>query len=109
MLKDKNMQILDRKLKKYFPNYIFQSLLATITLTIILYFENIFNCPGDSDSGLVLFHYTCYPYNHFPLISDQIFAKTMVKRFSLDVILKKYLKGYHASTTQVSVNFSGIV
>ena len=36
------MQIFDRKLKKYFPNYILQSLLATITLTIILYFENIF-------------------------------------------------------------------
>jgi len=36
------MQIFDRKLKKYFPNYIVQSLLATITLTIILYFENIF-------------------------------------------------------------------
>ena len=42
MLRDKNMQIFDRKLKKYFPNYIFQSLLATITLTIILHFENIF-------------------------------------------------------------------
>ena len=36
------MQIFDKKLKKYFPNYILQSLLATITLTIILYFENIF-------------------------------------------------------------------
>ena len=36
------MQIFDRKLKKYFPNYILQSLLATIALTIILYFENIF-------------------------------------------------------------------
>jgi len=36
------MQIFDRKLKKYFPNYILQSLLATITLSIILYFENIF-------------------------------------------------------------------
>ncbi|MEA1939764.1 MAG: HPP family protein [Candidatus Caldatribacteriota bacterium] len=36
------MQIFDRKLKKYFPNYILQSLLATVTLTIILYFENIF-------------------------------------------------------------------
>ena len=36
------MQIFDRKLKKYFSNYILQSLLATITLTIILYFENIF-------------------------------------------------------------------
>lgn len=36
------MQILDIKLKKYFSHYIFQSLLATITLTIILYFENIF-------------------------------------------------------------------
>jgi len=36
------MQIFDRKLKKYFPNYILQSLLATITLIIILYFENIF-------------------------------------------------------------------
>jgi len=36
------MQIFDRKLKKYFPNYILQSLLATITLAIILYFENIF-------------------------------------------------------------------
>ncbi|HAJ33778.1 MAG TPA: HPP family protein [Candidatus Atribacteria bacterium] len=36
------MQIFDRKLKKYFPHYIVQSLLATITLTIILYFENIF-------------------------------------------------------------------
>jgi len=36
------MQIFDRKLKKYFHNYILQSLLATITLTIILYFENIF-------------------------------------------------------------------
>jgi len=70
MLRDKNMQILDRKLKKYFPNYTFQSLLATISLTIILYFENIFNCPGDSGLVLVLFH---------------------------------------ASTTQVSVYFSGIV
>ena len=36
------MQIFDRKLKKYFPNYILQSLLATIALTIILYFINIF-------------------------------------------------------------------
>ena len=36
------MQIFDKKLKKYFPNYILQSLLATITLAIILYFENIF-------------------------------------------------------------------
>ncbi len=36
------MQIFDRKLKKYFPNYILQSLLATITLAIILYFENMF-------------------------------------------------------------------
>ena len=36
------MQIFDRKLKKYLPNYILQSLLATIALTIILYFENIF-------------------------------------------------------------------
>jgi|GEM_PF-1732409 hypothetical protein len=36
------MQIFDRKLKKYFTNYILQSLLATITLIIILYFENIF-------------------------------------------------------------------
>jgi len=35
------MQIFDRKLKKYLPNYILQSLLATIALTIILYFENI--------------------------------------------------------------------
>jgi CBS-domain-containing membrane protein len=40
------MQIFDRKLKKYFPNYILQSLLATITLTIILYFENIFTNTG---------------------------------------------------------------
>jgi len=36
------MQIFDRKLKKYFTNYILQSLLATITLIIILYFENLF-------------------------------------------------------------------
>jgi len=36
------MQIFDKKLKKYFTNYIIQSLLATITLIIILYFENIF-------------------------------------------------------------------
>ncbi|HER24370.1 MAG TPA: HPP family protein [Candidatus Atribacteria bacterium] len=36
------MQIFDRKLEKYFSNYIFQSILATITLTIILYFENVF-------------------------------------------------------------------
>jgi len=36
------MQLFDKKLKKYFLNYIFQSLLATITLAIILYFENIF-------------------------------------------------------------------
>jgi CBS-domain-containing membrane protein len=36
------MQVFDRKLKKYFTNYIFQSLLATIALTIILYFQNIF-------------------------------------------------------------------
>ena len=36
------MQIFDRKLKKYLPNYILQSLLATLALTIILYFENMF-------------------------------------------------------------------
>jgi len=36
------MQIFDKKLKKYFSHYILQSLLATITLTIILYFENMF-------------------------------------------------------------------
>jgi CBS-domain-containing membrane protein len=42
MPRDKNMQIFDKKLKKDFPNYMLQSLLATITLTIILYFENIF-------------------------------------------------------------------
>ena len=36
------MQIFDKKLKKFFPNYLLQSLLATMALTIILYFENIF-------------------------------------------------------------------
>lgn len=36
------MQIFDKKIKKYFLNYMLQSLLATIALTIILYFENVF-------------------------------------------------------------------
>lgn len=42
--------------------------------------------PKGNDSGLVLFHDTCYLYHYFPLTSVQIFTKTMVKRFSLTVI-----------------------
>jgi len=36
------MRLFDKKLHKYFYNYIFQSILATLTLIFILYFETIF-------------------------------------------------------------------
>ena len=36
------MYLFDKKLKKYFLNYLFQSIMATLTLIIILYFENMF-------------------------------------------------------------------
>jgi len=36
------MNLFDKKIKKYFLNYLFQSIFATITLIFILYFENIF-------------------------------------------------------------------
>lgn len=36
------MNLFDKKIHKYFLNYIFQSIFATVTLIIILYFENIF-------------------------------------------------------------------
>ncbi len=36
------MRLFDKKLHKYFLNYIFQSILATLTLIFILYFENMF-------------------------------------------------------------------
>jgi len=141
------MQIFDKKLKKYFPNYMLQSLLATITLTIILYFENIFTrtaiiaslgattfiifampeyttaqprkvigghiigiivgvfcfyitswAQRDSNSRLVLFNYTGHPYNYFPLVADQIFAKIVVKRFGLNIVIKNTQKNHHGST-----------
>ena len=36
------MNLFDKKIKKYFLNYLFQSIFATITLIFILYLENIF-------------------------------------------------------------------